>query len=174
MNKIERLEFLKKKRTEYKNRIELEKRLNDLNDFLFALNSIESGLVKIVSSEVNIENILSPAKYDKPEKPIYTELRCKSTEEESNVKNVIKKWVLEQNSEKILIKNVLLIEKDDWMELNAELLLRNFDLLFDKLNILYTIMLAPENGNFINLFEFEYDVTFYKGIIKESEIKYYS
>ena len=145
-----------------------------MNDFLFALNSIESGLVKIVSSEVNIENILSPAKYDKPEKPIYTELRCKSTEEESNVKNVIKKWVLEQNSEKILIKNVLLIEKDDWMELNAELLLRNFDLLFDKLNILYTIMLAPENGNFINLFEFEYDVTFYKGIIKESEIKYYS
>lgn len=174
MNKIERLEFLKKKRTEYKNRIELEKRLNDLNDFLFALNSIESGLVKIVSSEVNIENILNPAKYDKPEKPIYTELRCKSTEEELNVKNVIKKWVLEQNSEKILIKNVLLIEKDDWMELNAELLLRNFDLLFDKLDILYTIMLAPENGNFINLFEFEYDVTFYKGIIKESKIKYYS
>lgn len=113
MNKIERLEFLKKKRTEYKNRIKLEKRLNDLNDFLFALNSIESGLVKIVSSEVNIENILNPAKYDKPEKPIYTELRCKSTEEELNVKNVIKKWVLEQNSEKILIKNVLLIEKDD-------------------------------------------------------------
>lgn len=174
MNKIERLEFLKKKRTEYKNRIELEKRLNDLNDFLFALNSIESGLVKIVSSEVNIENILNPAKYDKPEKPIYTELRCKSTEEELNVKNVIKKWVLEQNSEKILIKNVLLIEKDDWMELNAELLLRNFDLLFDKLDILYTIILAPENGNFINLFEFEYDVTFYKGIIKESKIKYYS
>ncbi|MQP53753.1 MULTISPECIES: hypothetical protein [unclassified Flavobacterium] len=174
MNKTERLEFLKKKRTEYKNRIELEKRLSDLNEFLFALNRIESGLVKIVSSEISIDNIVSPAIYDKPEKPIYTELRYKSTEEELNVKNVIKKWVLEQNSKKILIKNVLLIEKDDWLELNAELLLRNFDLLFDKLDILYTIMLVPENGNFINLFEFEYDVTFYKGKIKENEIKYYS
>jgi len=174
MNKTDRLEFLKQKRTEYKNRIELEKRSNDLNDFLIVLNSIESGLVKIVCSKVNIDNIANPTIYDKPEKPIYTKLRYKSTEEKINVKNVIKKWVLEQNSENILIKSLLLIEKDDWLELNAESLLCDFDLLFDKLDILYTIMLVPESGNFINLFEFEYDVTFYKGVIKENEIKYYS
>lgn len=174
MNKTDRLEYLKQKRVDYKSRVDLEKRQNDLNQFLSELNSIESELVKISSSDINIKNIASPTLYDKPEYPIYTELRFKTNEEESNVKSLIRKWILEQNSERILCKNQLLINNNDWLEINAESLYRNFDLLFDKMDILYTIMLVPENGNFINLFEFEYDVTIYKGILKENEIKYYS
>ena len=174
MDKTERLEYLKQKRADYKTRVELEKRQNDLNQFLFELNSIESELVKISSSEINIKNIASPALYDKPENPVHTELRFKTNKEESNVKNIVKSWILEQNSGRILVKNQFLIEDSDWLEFKAETLYRNFELLFDKLDILYNIMLEPENGNFINLFEFEYNVTIYKGIITGNEIKYYS
>ncbi|HRE76945.1 MAG TPA: hypothetical protein PLL09_03880 [Flavobacterium sp.] len=174
MDKTERLEYLKQKRTNYKGRTELEKRQNDLNQFLSELNNIESELVKISSSDINIKNIASPTLYDKPENPVYTELRYKTNEEKLNVKSAIKNWIFEQGSKRILVKNQFLIENNDWLELNAKSLYRNFDLLFEKLNILYTIMLAPENGNFITLFEFEYDVTIYSGIITENGITYYS
>lgn len=174
MDKTERLEYLKQKRTDYKGRIEFEKRQNDLNQFVSELNTIESELVKISSFDINTKNIVSPTLYDKLENPIYTELRYKTNEEELNVKSVIKNWIFEQGSKRILIKNQFLIENNDWFELNAKSLYRNFDLLFDKLNILYTIMLAPKNGNFITLFEFEYDVTIYRGIISENGVKYYN
>ena len=173
MDKSERLEYLKQKRTDNKGRIQLEKRQNVLNQFMSELNNIESELVKISSSDINIEKIASPTLYYKPEIPVFTELRCKTNEEELNVKNAIKNWIFEQGSKRILVKNQFLIENNDWIELNAKSLYQNFDLLFDKLNILHTIMLAPENGNFINIFEFEYDVTIYRGIIIENEIKYY-
>lgn len=172
MDKSERFKYLKQKRTDFKGRIQLEKRQNVLNLFVSELNSIESELVKISSSDINIEKIASPTLYYKPDIPIFTELRYKTNEEEMNVKNAIKKWIFEQGSKRILIKHQFLIEDNDWIELNAKSLYRNFDLLFDKLNILHTIMLAPENGNFINIFEFEYDVTIYRGIITENEIKY--
>ena len=173
MDKSERFEYLKQKRTDNKGRIQLEKRQNVLNQFMSELNNIESELVKISSSDINIEKIASPNLYYKPEIPVFTELRCKTNEEELNVKNVIKNWIFEQGSKRILVKNQFLIENNDWIELNAKSLYQNFDLLFDKLNILHTIMLAPENGNFINIFEFECDVTIYRGIIIENEIKYY-
>jgi hypothetical protein len=174
MNKTERFAYLKQKRAEYKSRIELEKRENDLNHFLVELNCFESELVKIVSSDFYIDNIASPTLYNKPEKPVYLKLRFKTNDEKSNVKNVIKNWILELDAEKILIKNPLLINKNDWLEINTQSLNKNFDILFDKLNILYTIMLEPENGNFINIFEFEYDVTIYKGLLKGNEIEYYN
>lgn len=174
MDKAERLEYLKKKRADNKSRVELEKRQNDLNQFLSELNSIESELVKISSSDINIKNIANATLYDKPENPVYTELQFKTNKEKSNVKNVVKSWILEQNSGRILVKNQFLIEDNDWLEFKAKSLYRNFDLLFDKLDILYTIMLAPENGKFVNLFEFEYAVTIYRGTITENEIKYYS
>uniref|UniRef100_UPI00404B6C92 hypothetical protein n=1 Tax=Flavobacterium sp. TaxID=239 RepID=UPI00404B6C92 len=173
MDKSERIEYLKQKRTDFKGRIQLEKRQNVLNQFMSELNNIESKLVKISSSDINIEKIVSPTLYYKPEIPVFTELRYKTNEEELNVKNAIKNWIFNQGSKRILVRNQFLIENNDWLELNAKSLYRNFDLLFDKLNILQTIMLAPENGNFINIFEFECDVTIYRGIITENEIKYY-
>ena len=174
MTKTTRIEYLKLKRAENKNRIIIEKKENALNQFLTELNSLESELVKVGSSNIDIENIAEPALYDKPKKPIYTELRFKTIDEELYVKNEIKNWILEQKSGSILIKNEFLIDKTDWLEIKSESLIRNFDLLFDKLNIIYTLMFAPENGNFINSFEFEYDVTIYKGSLMEKEIKYYS
>lgn len=174
MDKTERLEYLEQKRAYYKSRVELEKKQNDLNRFLSELNSIESELVKISPSDISIKNIASPTLIDKQKNPVYSELRFKTNTEESKVKSVIKNWILEQNSGRVLIKNQYLIEDNDWLELNAKSLYRNFDLLFDKLDILYTLLLAPESGNFINLFEFEYDVTIYRGMITENEIKYYS
>ncbi|MFD1015518.1 hypothetical protein [Winogradskyella rapida] len=174
MSKTTRIEYLKLKRAEYKNRINIEKKENALNQFLTELNSLESELGKIVSLDIDIENIAQPTLIDKPEKPIYTELRFKTIEEELYVKNEIKNWILEQKSDRLLIKNELLIDRTNWLEIKSELLIRNFDLLFDKLNIIYTLMFSPENGNFINSFEFEYDVTIYKGNLKEKEIKYYS
>ena len=173
MNKIDRLEYLKQKRANYKSRVNLEKRENDLNQFLSELNNIEPELVKVSSCDIDIKSIASPNLYNKPESPVYTELRFKSIEEELNVKNTIRQWILEQTPKPVLCKNQLLIDDKDWLEINTESLNRNFDLLFDKLDILYTIMVVPENGNFINLFEFEFDVTIYKGTIKNNEIKYY-
>ena len=174
MSNTTRIEDLKLKRAEYKNRINLEQKENALNQFLTELNSWESELVKIVSLDIDTENIAQPTLIDKPEKPIYAELRFKTIDEELYVKNEIKNWILEQKSDRILIKNEFLINKTDWLEIKSESLFRNFDLLFDKLNIVYTLMFSPENGNFINSFEFEYDVTIYKGHLKEKEIKYYS
>ncbi|WP_040254773.1 hypothetical protein [Psychroserpens mesophilus] len=174
MSETTRIEYLKQKKAEYENRVNLEKKENTLNQFLAELNIIESELVKITDLDINIENIANPALIDKPEKPIFTELRFKTIDEESNVKSEIKKWVLDQKTEKILIKNQLLIDKTDWLEINAKSLIQNFDLLFDKLSILYTLIFSPENGNFMNLFEFEFAVTIYKGNLKGKEIKYYS
>ena len=174
MSKTDRIEYLKLKRAEYKNRMNIEKKVRALNQFLTELNSLESELVKVVSLDIDIENIAQPTLIDKPEEPIYTELRFKTLEEEFYVKKEIKKWILEQKSDRILIKNEFVIKNTDWLEIKSELLIRYFDLLFDKLNIIYTLMYAPENGNFINSFEFEFDVTIYKGNLNEKEIKYYS
>ena len=93
MDKTERLEYLKQKRIDFKGRIEFEKRQNDLNQFLSEINNIESALVKISSSDINIENIASPTLYDKQENPVYTEFRYKTNEEELNVKSAIKNWI---------------------------------------------------------------------------------
>ena len=174
MNKPDRLEYLREKRANFKSRAELKKRQNDLSQFLTELNNVESDLVKVVSMDINIENIASPTLYDKPEKPIYTELKFKTINEELYVKTEIKNWISEQEAESVLIKNPFLIDKTDWLEISTKSLIRNFDLLFDRLDILYTIMFVAENGNFINLFEFEFDVTIYKGNLNENEIKYYS
>ena len=174
MSKTDRIEYLKLKRAEYKNRMNIEKKVRALNQFLTELNSLESELVKVVSLDIDIENIAQPTLIDKPEEPIYTELRFKTLEEEFYVKKEIKKWILEQKSDRILIKNEFVIKNTDWLEIKSELLIRYFDLLFDKLNIIYTLMYAPENGNFINSFEFEFDVTIYKGNLNEKKIKYYS
>ncbi|AUC75533.1 hypothetical protein [Olleya sp. Bg11-27] len=174
MSNTTRIEYLKLKRAEYKNLINLEKKENALNQFLTELNNLESGLVKIISLDIDIENIAKPTLFNKPQKTIFTELRFKTIDEELYVQNEIKNWILEQKSDRILIKNEFLIDKTDWLEIKSGLLFRNFDLLFEKLNIVYTLMFSPENGNFINSFEFEHDVTIYKGNLKEKEIKYYS
>lgn len=173
MNESDRIEYLKQKRVDYKSRIDLEKRQNALLKFVAELNNIESELVQIKSSNISIENIASPTLYNKPEKPIYHEFRFKTKDEVTNVKSIIKNWILDQKPKKIFCKNELLINRDDWFEINGESLYRNFDLLYEKLEILYTIMLEPKSGNFINLFEFEYTVTIYKGTLKENEIEYH-
>lgn len=169
-----RIERLKQKRNEYLDRINFEKKENALNVFLEELNSLDSELVKIVSLEIDLENIAKPTLIHKPEKPIYSELKFKTIIEKTNVKNKIKSWILEQKTKKVLIKNEFLIKEADWLELNVESLFRNFDLLFEKLNITYTLMFSPENGNFINLFEFEFAVTIYIGNLNGNDVKYYS
>lgn len=174
MNDRDRIEYLKQKRAENKNRIVLEKKENALNLFLTQLNEVEPKLARVVSLDLDIENIVSPTLINKPEKPIYNTLRFRTIEDESNVKNHIRNWITEQKSDKILIKNEFLIKKTDWLEINTKSVLQNFELLFEKLDLIYTIIFTPENGNFINSFEFEFDVTIYKGNLYKTRIKYYS
>jgi hypothetical protein len=172
MNKSDRLQYLKQKRTEYKAQIEHKKKQDNLNQFLSELNSLEINLASITSSDIDISNIANPALYNKPKLPLYKELRYKTKEEEFNVKNEIKQWILRQNSEHVLIKTEFLIENNDWLKLNAKSLYHNFDSLFEKLDILHTIMLSAKHGNFITLFEFENRVTIYQGKLQGNEIEY--
>lgn len=170
---MSRIEYLKQKRIEYLNRINFEKKENALNVFLQKINSFDSELVRIISLEIDIENIAKPTLYNKPKKPIYIDLRYKTINEQSNVKCKIKNWILDQKTKTVLIKNDLLIGETDWLELNVEALIKNFDLLFYELNILYTLIFASEKASFINLFEFEDNVTIYTGKIDGENIKYY-
>lgn len=174
MEKADRIEYLRQKRNNFQNRLKLQKKQEELEKFISELNSIESGLATVTNLKIDTSNIASPTRYNIPEKPVHKKLKYRTLQDELNVSKVLLDWIGQQRPERILIGNQFLIHTDDWLMISATKLSANFDALFNELSLLYTIMIAPECGNFISSFEFESEVIIYQGNLNGEEIKYYS
>jgi len=174
MKKAERIEYLKQKRTDFQKHLLLEKKREQLNLFITEINELEPKLVTVTHLKIDTSSIASPTLYDIPKPPVHRKLKYRTPDDEQKVNKMLLTWIEQQGHQRVLTGNEFLIDSDDWLEINASSLVKYFDLLFNKLALLYTIMIAPGNGNFITSFEFESEVIIYSGNMNGKEIKYYS
>jgi len=167
----EKLDYLKNKQLDFHNSLIQKAKEENLCLFLNTLKNIIP--VKIIQKDFPLDKIAKPTLVNLPDEPKYINCRFESSDEVDNVKSIFKNWITEQKSETLLIKNENLIDTNDWIEVDTKTLLNNFDFAFEKLHFLYTIIFSSGAKSFINSFEFENDVTIYKGNVTNSDIKYY-
>jgi hypothetical protein len=168
---VDRIAYLKKKQFEFQEKLKLKSKIENLE--LFISNLQQNFNVKITKISFPFCEIASPNKYDLPEKPEYTKFTIYSDESENEIIQIIKNWFIEQKSNKFLIRNGNLIEENDWLEIDSKSLLNNFHIAIIDLNLFHTLIFSPTSKNFLNIFEFENEVVFYKGKIDNKKIKYY-
>lgn len=164
-----RYKYLKSKQHEFHESFKIQSKHKNLNSFISLVQ--KQFNVKITEASFPLSEIVSPVRYDLPEEPKYTKFIIDTNETE--IIQLIKDWFAEQKSETFLIKNVNLINRDDWLEIDSQSLLENFNHAFIKFDLLHTLIFSPSSKNFINVFEFENEVIFYKGNISDKEIRYY-
>ncbi len=175
MNPSERKQYLLNKKIAFQKKLEIEKRESNLVHFLNNLNKKTDSKFKVVTEHFPLGRIVNPAAYNLPDFPKHLSLNCKTDQELIFIKKEFKHWISNQKEKNILIKNKFCLNTNDWIICSKVKFLEHFDVLFDELDIMYTIIFFPQNSNFINSFEFEFKITVFKGIIEESgEIKYYT
>lgn len=167
----EKLDYLKKKQLDFQNSLKLKAKEENLYLFLNTLNNIIP--IRIIQKDFPLDEIAKPTLINLPNQPNYINCRFENNDEIERVKLIFKKWITEQKSETLLIKNENLINTNDWIEIDTKALMNNFDFVFEKLDFLYTLIFSNISKGFINSFEFENDVTIYQGNISDNEIKYY-
>jgi hypothetical protein len=166
-----RYEYLKKKKLEFDRIREIDIKQRKLDKFI--LNLQEKFRVKITNTSFPFSEIASPTSYNLPSEPKYTKLIISSIESENQIVSIIKEWFTKQESKTFLIRNGHLMSTNDWLEIDSLSLLENFNSAVLDFDLFHTLIFCPSSNNFINIFEFENEVIFYKGIIAEETIKYY-
>lgn len=169
MNSSEKKQYLLNKRIFAHKQLEIDKQKNKLIDFLNNLNRKTDSELKITSEQFPLKKIANPAAYDTPDFPKHLNIRCKTDQELTLVKKKYKDWVSNQKTKNIFFKNKYCLNTNDWIVCSKRDFLENFDVFFDELDVMYTILFFPMNRNFISSFEFEYNVIIYKGFINDKE-----
>lgn len=167
----DRNEYLKKKKLEFHKKHELVIKQKKLDSFISDLQ--ERFHVKITKISFPFSEIASPTLYNLPSEPKYMKFTINSPENENQIISIIKEWFTKQESKIFLIKNNHLIDNDDFLEIDSLSLLENFNSAILEFDLFHTLIFSPSSNNFINIFEFENEVIFYKGNISGEKIKYY-
>jgi len=167
----DREKYLKKKWLEFHKNQEIAIRQKKLDSFISNLQEKFNAI--ITKTSFPFSEVASPSLYNLPSEPKYTKFTVNSPENENQIISIIKEWFTKQESKTFLIRNDYLIDKDDFLEIDSLSLLENFNSAILEFDLFHTLIFSPSSNHFINIFEFENEVKFYKGIISRGKIKYY-
>lgn len=173
MNTEKRKE-LQLKRKELQEKLESIEKQTKLDSYISILK--ECGLQKVNIPDVDIPKsqlFKDTWKYD-PEIPIFKTFSYRQGNKLIDIKTFVIEWVKTNSNQSVLFSNDKLMNNKDWLEINSNELLLNFDSLFNKLDIEHNILMNKDSKDFLSICEFEEEVFIYKGKVKDEKIEYYS